>query len=314
MKNPEILLLLLVPLAVFYTALKTGTDRSDFFYTVTVYRRKKEAASLFKIKYFYLAVLYCFGMSLIILSLSSPFVILKNKKEDGGLSSAFLKDTLFVFDISRSMLSDDGDGESRLEKSKKAAAEIISRTTGRSGIVIFKGDAYTLIPLAENRHNAVIDSLSGISPDIYSQAGTDIGKGLSKALASFPLHEKTEKIIYLFTDGEEPEKGSFDDTAQAIGKKIRDNNISLFIIPPDRKSASPVPGSDILSTPDFEMIGELGNLPGARVLSYNEIIHAPSAPMETAGENDLSRYFTASGILILLAALFLKGIKWRGII
>lgn len=314
MKNPEILLLLFVPLSIFYTALKTGTERSDFFYTVTVYRRKKEAASLFKIKYFYLAVLYCFGLSLIILSLSSPFVILKNKREDGGPSSAFLKDTLFVFDISRSMLSDDGEGESRLEKSKKAAAEIISRSTGRSGIVIFKGDAYTLIPLAENRYNAVVESLSGINPDIYSQAGTDIGKGLLKALASFPLNEKTEKVIYLFTDGEEPEKGAFDDINQAIGKKIKDNNISLFIIPPDRKTAASVPGTEILSTPDFKMIGELGNLPGARILSYKEIIHAPSAPMETTEETDLSRYFSASGILILLAALFLKGIKWRGII
>ncbi|MDX9801295.1 MAG: VWA domain-containing protein [Spirochaetia bacterium] len=314
MKNPEALLFFIVPLAFLYTILKSGKKRGDFFYTFSVYRRKNEAAAVFRIKLFYLAVLYCTGLCLIIISLSSPFITVKKIRQEGVSSSAFTRDIIFILDISRSMLSDDGDGMSRLEKSKKAAEGVITDRNGRFGVVVFKGDAYTLLPLTENRHNTVADIIHKLEPDIYSSAGTDIGKGLLKSLASFPLHENTEKIIYLFTDGEEPEKGLFSSLKKSISDRLKDNNILLFIIPPDNKAAAFVPGTEIFSTPDFKMIEELGTLPGAKILSYNEINRSRHLSMESSKETDLSGYFAASGLLIFLAALFLKGIKWRGII
>lgn len=321
MKNPLALLLVVIPVFLFIFELRKSKEKINFFYTVSFYREKNKAASVFRIKQLYLISLYAISMILFIIALSSPYVI--SKKRDAISNKPFFtKDTIFLFDISQSMLADDGNNLSRLEKSKKAAAALAAAEDGRFGVVIFKGSAFTMVPLTANK-NSVIDVIINLSPDLYSETGTDIGKGLLKAVESFSNHENTKKTLYLFTDGEEPEKGSFQRLKNIITETIEKNNISLYIIPPDKKSGSAVPGRnsrdgrDIISVPDMKMINTIAKLPGSSVISLKDLssaVRLSSSHKEDTAEYGFSLFFSLPGFIILIIALLLRGIKWQNII
>ncbi len=315
MKNPAALILIFIPLFLFIFELRKIKEKTNFFYTVSFYREKTKASSIFRIKQLYLISLYTIGMIFFIIALSCPYIISKNNNTVSN-KPFFTKDSIFLFDISQSMLADDSDNLSRLEKSKRAAASLVAAEDGRFGIVIFKGDAFTMLPLTNNK-NSVIDAIINLSPDLYSEAGTDIGKGLVKAVESFPDYENTDKKIYLFTDGEEPDKGSFSRLKNIITDTIIKNNISLYIIPPDKKTGSPVPDRDAISVPNMKMINTLDKLPDSFIISIKDLsssISSSSAYKQDLKEYSFSLFFLLTGFIIFMIALLLKGIKWQNII
>ncbi|MCL2706170.1 MAG: VWA domain-containing protein [Spirochaetaceae bacterium] len=313
MKNPIALLLLFIPIFLFIFELRKLKVKTNFFYTISFYRGKNKAASIFRIKQLYIISLYTLSMLFFIIALSSPYVISK-KRDVISNKPFFVKDTIFLFDISQSMLADDGDNLSRLEKSKKAATALVAAKDGRFGIVVFKGNAFTMLPLTGNK-NSVIDVILNLSPDLYSETGTDIGRGLLKAVESFPEHENTDKRLYLFTDGEEPEKGSFQRLKNIISDNIIKNNISLYIIPPDKKSGSPVPDRDVISVPDMKMINTINKLPDSSMISIKDLSMSVSLSYKNdSTEYSFSLFFSLAGFIIFLIALFLRGIKWQNIV
>ena len=314
MKNPIALILMFIPIFLFIFELRKLKGKVSFFYTVSFYREKNKAASIFRIKQLYIISLYTISMLLFIVALSSPYVISK-KKDVMPNKPFFAKDTIFLFDISQSMLADDGNNLSRLEKSKRAATALVNAEDARFGIVIFKGDAFTLLPLTNNK-KSVLDVIAGLSPGLYSETGTDIGKGLLKAVESFSNYENTDKNLYIFTDGEEPWKGSFSRSKKIIEEIIIKNNISLYIIHPDKKSGSPVPERDAISVPDMKTINALSNLPNSYIISVKDL--TPSVQLYSL-KNDLAEYsfslfFSLAGFIIFIIALMLRGIKWQNII
>jgi len=312
MKNPIALILIIIPILLFIFELRKLKEKTNYFYTVSFYREKNKAASIFRIKQLYIISLYTISMLFFIIALSSPYVI--SKKRDAVSNKPFFaKDTIFLFDISQSMLADDGDNLGRLEKSKRAATALVAAEDGRFGLVVFKGNGFTMLPLTGNK-NSVINTIMSLSPDLYTETGTDIGKGLLKAVESFPNHENTDKRLYVFTDGEEPEKGSFSKLRNIIADIVK-NNISLYIIPPDKKSGSPVPGRDVISVPDMKMINTLGKLPNSSVISIKDLsMTASIVNKNDSAEYSFSLFFSLAGFIIFLIALLLRGIKWQNII
>lgn len=313
MKEPWYLAFLIIPLFIFFFEIKKSKNKTDFFYTVSALINKEKGASVFKIKHFCLTLLYCISMVFLAVSLSSPAAIYKE-----NISTAFAKpfagDTIFLFDISNSMIADDG-GISRLEKSKQAAYRLTGGSAERYGIVVFKGDGFLLVPLTGSKEG-VLNAISLLEPDIYSETGTDIGKGLLKAILAFPDNENTSKKIYLFTDGEEPEKGSFPSIQQAISKEIEEQSIELFVIPPENKEAFPVGETGIVTKTDIEMINKIISLPSASLLEYKNIFSEAIPEIETvkARETDLTVFFAAIGFAFFTIAIFLRRIKWQGFI
>ena len=315
MKNPIALFLLLIPISLFIFELRKLREKTNFFYNVSFYREKNRAASIFRIKQLYIISLYTIGMIFFIIALSNPYVISK-KRDLISNNPFFAKDSVFLFDISQSMLADDGENLSRLEKSKKTAAALAAAESGRFGVVVFKGDAFTLLPLTNNK-NAIIDVITNLSPDLYSETGTDIGRGLLKAVESFSNHENTDKKLYIFTDGEEPEKGSFSRLKNIITDTVIKNNISIYIIHPDKKSGSPVPGRDVISVPDMKMINTLGKLPYSTIIAAKDFKPAAvlfSSQKKDSAEYSFSLFFSLMGFTIFVIALLLRGIKWQNII
>ncbi|MCL2792709.1 MAG: VWA domain-containing protein [Spirochaetaceae bacterium] len=314
MKNPIALLLLFIPLFLLIFELRKLKGKVNFFYTISFHREKAKAASIFRIKQLYVISLYTISMILFIIALSSPYVLTAGRDVMPN-TPVFARDTIFLFDISQSMLADDGDGLSRLEKSKRAATALVAAEEGRFGIVVFKGEAFTLLPLTGNK-NSVINTIASLSPDLFSAIGTDVGRGLLRAVESFPDHENTEKRLYLFTDAEEPERGSFPRLRNIIADTISKNNISLYIVPPDKKTGSPVPDRDVISVPDMRMINTLARLPNASVISINDLNMSSLffLSKSDSAEYSFSLIFSLTGFIIFLIALLLRGIKWQNII
>lgn len=110
-------------------------------------------------------------------------------------------DVIVALDISRSMLADDV-RPSRLGRSL-AVIRAVSRQLPavRFGLIAFKGDAVTLLPLTEDL-NALEAVLDGVSPQLVSTPGTDLQRGLEEALDAFPAGANAHRAILLISDGE----------------------------------------------------------------------------------------------------------------
>lgn len=114
------------------------------------------------------------------------------------------KSVSFVFDISYSMMASDAQGKTtRLEAASKYAMMLLSHMEDTTfSMVIAKGDGACVVPLTED--TAVAESLlASLSPSLMSSGGTSLGKGIRKALESFPEKSSRLSTIWVFTDGEE---------------------------------------------------------------------------------------------------------------
>ena len=114
----------------------------------------------------------------------------------------------FIFDISYSMTARDaGGGRSRLESAAQYAESLLDSMENAGwnvsiSVVLAKGEGTVAIPLTEDR--AVVRGLlASLSPDMMTASGSSLGKGITAAIGSFPVHSSMASHIWLFTDGEE---------------------------------------------------------------------------------------------------------------
>ncbi|NTU86509.1 MAG: VWA domain-containing protein [Chlorobiaceae bacterium] len=110
-------------------------------------------------------------------------------------------DVVLVLDISGSMEQQDAGGRSRLDALREVAREFIGRhPNDRIGVVVFKGDAYTLCPLTLD-HRVTGMLLDGVSPDVVRNDGTAIGTAVLVAVNRLRVSQSARKVMILFSDG-----------------------------------------------------------------------------------------------------------------
>lgn len=110
-------------------------------------------------------------------------------------------DVVLVLDISGSMEQQDAGGRSRLDALREVAREFIGRhPDDRIGVVVFKGDAYTLCPLTLD-HRVTGMLLDGVSPDVVRDDGTAIGTAVLVAVNRLRVSQSSQKVMILFSDG-----------------------------------------------------------------------------------------------------------------
>ena len=127
----------------------------------------------------------------------------------------------FVFDISYSMMARDAQkNTSRLQAASRYASLLLSRMDDVSfSAVLAKGDGVCVVPLTEDK--AIMDSLlDSLSPSLISTGGTSLGKGVKKAVETFPKNSSRLSTIWLFTDGEETDSLLEGAISEAVRKGI----------------------------------------------------------------------------------------------
>lgn len=147
-------------------------------------------------------------------------------------------DVMVAIDVSNSMLSEDI-APNRLAKAKFTVSELINRLDGdRVGLVAFAGQAFVQSPLTLDYAAAHL-FLNAMEPDMVSVQGTDLGAALSTALDGFQSSRSEQRILLVFTDGEDHE-GAVDEAVE----RAREQGVRIFTVGLGTQGGVPVPAFD----------------------------------------------------------------------
>ncbi len=135
-------------------------------------------------------------------------------------------DIVIVMDISDSMLVEDMKPLNRLESAKTTIADFIKkRQSDRIGVVIFAGEAFTLVPPTLD-YQLILDRVAQITTAASARIkdGTAIGVGVASGAARLKDSQAKSRVMIFMTDGEnnsgtiDPETGL--EIAKGYGIKI----------------------------------------------------------------------------------------------
>jgi Ca-activated chloride channel family protein len=130
---------------------------------------------------------------------------------------------VLAIDVSSSMLAEDFTPMNRLEVAKRQALAFVrNRRTDRLGVVIFAGEALTLVPLTLD-YAVVERAIQGIRIGMIED-GTAIGTGLATAVNRLYRVPSPSRVVLLLTDGEN-NRGAVDprtaaEVAASLGVRV----------------------------------------------------------------------------------------------
>ena len=147
-------------------------------------------------------------------------------------------DIIFCIDVSRSMDAEDIK-PSRIDKVKFEINKIINELSGdRIGIVVFSGSNFLYLPLTMD-YDAAKLFVKSIDTDMISFNGTAIAQALDTSITSLSKDDKQEKMIFLFSDGEDHSN----DSIEAIKSQLTDD-VTIHVIGVGSTEGSLVPISE----------------------------------------------------------------------
>lgn len=141
------------------------------------------------------------ALTFIILALARPWGGIKDQKQvKEGI------EVVIAVDASNSMLasaSDSPEGPDRMRTAKLILEKLISRLDNdRVGLIVYAGNAYSLIPVTSDYVSAKM-FLNSIDPSQIGEQGTNIADAITMAANSFGPNKNVGKAIILITDAEE---------------------------------------------------------------------------------------------------------------
>ena len=175
-------------------------------------------------------VLYLLGFLFLIFSI----IDLLGGKEEISVTQN-VSNTIFVLDVSNSMNTQDIQ-PSRLDEAKNIIINALQKMTNdRVGIVVFAGDAYSVMPLSSD-YAAAETYLSGIESGVVQNQGTDFLKAMEIAAQKFKNINKGSKNVVLISDGEDNE--GHEDEAVSLANK---QGIRVTTIGVGTEEGAPIP-------------------------------------------------------------------------
>ena len=190
----------------------------------------------------YLCLSYSKGKSIIrfgIIILAIIFLLIAAADPQVGTKVENVKQTgidiYIILDVSLSMEAQDIK-PSRLEKAKLEISNLIQKLRGdRIGLIVFAGEPFVQFPLTTD-YSAANLFLSAAGVNTVPDQGTAIAAAINLATKSFNYSSKTEKVMVIFTDGEDHE-GNLSDAIDEAKK----NNIKIYTIGLGSPDGVPIP-------------------------------------------------------------------------
>ena len=224
-----LLLLLLLPLLgwILIHYVKWRKQRRDIFAEERFQHKFFEKPSSF---FRVFPVLYLLAFLFLIFSIVD---IVGGKEEIK--SSQRINNVIFMLDVSNSMNAEDIQ-PNRLLTAKNIMINTMQRMTNdRVGIVVFAGDAVSIMPLTTD-YGAAETYLSGIETDMMKIQGTDFLKAVEVTVKKFKNIPKGSRKVVLLSDGEDNEGN--DKKAAELAKK---EGISVVSVGVGTDEGAPVP-------------------------------------------------------------------------
>lgn len=194
-----------------------------------------------------------------------------------------MSNTIFVLDVSNSMNAQDVQ-PSRLEEAKNIVINALQKMNNdRVGIIVFAGDAYSVMPLS-NDYSAAETYLQGIETDVVQNQGTDFLKPIQIAAQKFRSISKGSRNIVLISDGEDNE--GHEEDAINLAKK---EGIRITTIGVGKEEGAPIPeyyygqlmgyksdmyGETVVSKLQTKALKNLSSSTGGSYLDGNNLDHA----------------------------------------
>lgn len=151
-------------------------------------------------------------------------------------------DIMLSIDVSSSMLARDFKPD-RLAAAKEVASDFVSgRTSDNIGLVVFAGEAFTLVPMTTDIPTLVnnINSLE-IDMNFTLEDGTAVGDGISTATNRLVEGKAKSKSIILLTDGSNNTGIVYPETA---AQRARKEGIKIYTIGIGTEGSAPFPVFD----------------------------------------------------------------------
>ncbi|WP_313101489.1 VWA domain-containing protein [Epilithonimonas sp.] len=175
-------------------------------------------------------VLYLLGFLFLIFSI----IDLLGGKEEISVQQN-VSSTIFVLDVSNSMNAQDIQ-PSRLDEAKNIIINLLQKMSNdRVGIIVFAGDAYSVMPLSSD-YSAAETYLQGIETSVIQNQGTDFLKPIQIAAQKFKNITKGSRNIVLVSDGEDNE--GHEDEAINLAKK---QGIRVTAVGVGTEEGAPIP-------------------------------------------------------------------------
>lgn len=196
-------LLLLVPAVIWGLVLyhKSVSHINSFYFSSK--KQDRNRPEEFRIRIFWCCALRCLSWVMLVFAYAGiSWGTISTPVQKTGHSIAM------VFDISYSMTAKDApSGLTRLEAASEYAKMLLPRISGNTvSAVIAKGDGVIEVPLTEDV-NVLYSLFEMLSPSMMSSAGSSLGKGIEAGLKSFSSSVASAPVIWLFTDGDETDRG-----------------------------------------------------------------------------------------------------------
>lgn len=167
------------------------------FESTPLFRNKERLSNKAYIKSIILGVLIQLAFVMLVVAATGPSWGKRYTQEERQYV-----DVVLAVDISRSMFHRDVH-PTRLDfAASMVRSLLIEDSRVRYALVILKGGAYESVPMTLDR-DAIRLASEALSPSMVSTIGTDLEKSLQGVPSVFPENMKTEKVVFLLSDGGE---------------------------------------------------------------------------------------------------------------
>lgn len=142
---------------------------------------------------------------------------------------------IFLVDVSNSMNAEDVE-PSRMEQAKNILKNVIPQLgSDKVGIVIFAGDAVSIMPLTTDV-SAADTYLSAIQTNMMKVQGTDYLRGMEMVVTKFKNVPKGARQLFILSDGEDNEGND-----EAARKLANEEDIQVNTVGIGTEDGAPVP-------------------------------------------------------------------------
>ncbi|PRB01169.1 hypothetical protein CQ046_16095 [Chryseobacterium sp. MYb7] len=199
-------------------------------------------------------------------------------------STQKLNNVIFMLDVSNSMNAEDIDPSRLTEAKNLMLATMKKMNNDKVGIVIFAGNAMSIMPLTTD-YNSAETYISGIETNSMQIQGTDFLKGMQAAVEKFKNVSKGSRKIILLSDGEDNEGN--DNAAIRLANK---EGISVTSVGVGTDEGAPVPeyvfgqlmgyktdanGGTVISKRQTEALKKMAESTDGTYIDGNNINEAP---------------------------------------
>jgi Ca-activated chloride channel family protein len=186
---------------------------------------------------------------------------------------------MVALDVSNSMMAEDVT-PNRLLRAKRDITDLMDRLDGDEiGLVVFSGAAFVQFPLTSDYATAS-SFLESANPGIISRQGTAIGEAIATALGGFDTNSSAQKVIIIFTDGENHESDTL-----AAAQAAADQGVILYLIGFGSEEGATIPLYDAA-----------GNLTGYKTDVNGQVVQTrlDEATLQQMAEISGGQYFRAT--------------------